>query len=185
MPGLPQPNGRICTTGHTCPFTHTHPHILTICPKTCTSSPLSPAPVADTCTWLGGEAPCPKTVQEWPLLLWHLCQEAGQEVPHLQVSPAHASYLAPAPEHHAAVSFSSCRRRTCWTRCLSLERLSTSLVEGGRLQEQEEQGQQEEEGEQDSFSDEELDEEDFFDEEDDWVIIPEVNRRSSRGWQSD
>ena len=40
-------------------------------------------------------------------------------------------------------SFSFCRTGTSWTRCLSLERLGSSLLEEGRLQEQEEEGEQE------------------------------------------
>ena len=94
-------------------------------------------------------------MQEWPLLLPHLLQEAGQQVPHLQVATImprllilllHILLMA-----LNSCSFSFCRTGTSWTRCLSLERLGSSLVAEGRIQEQEEEragGEQEEEEEE-------------------------------------
>ena len=89
-------------------------------------------------------------MQERPLLLLHLCQEAGQQVPHLQVTTLLPlllllllNILLLAPN---SCSFPSCRTGTSWTRCLSLERLGTSLVEEGRIQVEQEEQEEGEEG---------------------------------------
>ena len=150
-------------------------------------------------------------MQVRPLLLLHLHQEAGPQVPHLQVYTLLPcllllNILLLAPN---SCSFSSCRSGTAWTRCLSLERLGNSLVEEGRIQEVEEE-QEAEEGAGDeqegigggqviieedvgrfwrmvegdgSSSDEEVDEDSSDEEELDWVIIEP--RRRPRGSQSE